>query len=54
MLAGSAMMPRIATSQMAELVASAQMPRTAHTTVPLISHFSCWRRSPEDRRQLAA
>ena len=22
------------------------------TTAPLASHFSCWRRSPEDRRQL--
>ena len=43
----------MATSQMAELVASAQMPRTAQTTVPLSSHLSCWRRSPDERRQLA-
>src|SRR5580692_5498044 len=24
----------------------------ARATAPAISHFSCWRRSPEDRRQL--
>ena len=32
------------------------MPIAAHTTsaaVPAASHFSCWRRSPEERRQLA-
>ena len=25
---------------------------TARPMAPAISHFSCWRRSPEDRRQL--
>ena len=26
---------------------------TARAAAPLISHFSCWRRSPDERRQLS-
>jgi hypothetical protein len=41
MLNGSAVNPRIRTSQIAELVAMAQMPNTPQTAAPLASHFSC-------------
>ena len=54
MLNGSAVNPRISTSQIAESVAMAQIPETPHWAAPLASHFSCWRRSPSERRQLRA
>ena len=31
----------------------ARMALATTTAAPLASHFSCWRRSPEDRRQLS-
>jgi len=54
MLSGSAANPRVSTSQIEELVLTAEMPSTPQTAAPLASHFNCWRRSPLDRRQLRA
>src|SRR5207245_3995378 len=52
MPSGSAVNPRISTSHSAELVARPARP-APQTAAPLISHFNCWRRSPDERRQLA-
>jgi hypothetical protein len=41
MVCGSVVNPRIRTSQIAELVMMAQMPKTAQTAAPLASHLSC-------------
>ena len=41
MLSGSAANPRISTSQIEELVLTAEMPSTPQTAAPLASHFSC-------------
>ena len=40
-------------SHSAELVVNVTTTAAPNTTPPLASHLSCWRRSPEDRRQLA-
>ena len=36
------------------LKATARTRLTMATAAPLASHFSCWRRSPDERRQLSA
>ena len=50
---GSAAAPSISTTHSEELVAIEAMRNTPQAAAPLISHFSCCRRSPEDRRQLS-
>jgi membrane carboxypeptidase/penicillin-binding protein len=44
MLSGSAVNPRISTSQIAELVVMAQMPKTPQTAAPLASHARTFRK----------
>ena len=41
MLSGSAAKPRISTSQIEELVLTAEMPSTPQTAAPLASHLTC-------------
>src|ERR1700730_10386647 len=48
MLTGSAAKPN-----QAKGITETRTVHTRLTTAPLISHFSCWRRSPEDRRQFS-
>ena len=51
---GSAAKPRISYLPEREaLLPNEAMTEIPQTAAPLVSHLSCWRRSPEDRRQLA-
>ncbi len=53
---GSAAMPhrmRLSTHSLEVLNMKARTRLTIAKAAPLASHFSCWRRSPDERRQLS-